>query len=202
MRFVACSDARCEDPGRSSLISMSSTLTGSRRSRLDFRGGRTQRAVWRGCAVFLAAGLLAAYAGGCASRDQKSAEIKSLEGIADEIDLENNRVSMRVTDGKGGERVVEGTFREDTEVIINGRRQRLEDVRPGDHVLVFGFREGEGAEARLVATKVVVTRPTATDWKATGKAADAEAGSRPAAVSPSSGPAAAPSGGGATAPTE
>lgn len=140
--------------------------------------------------MFLAAGLLAACAGGCSSRDQKSAEIKSLEGIADEIDLENNRVSMRVTDGKGGERVIEGTFREDTEVVINGRRQRLEDVRPGDRVLVFGFREGDGTEARLVATKVVVTRPTATDWKATGKASETEAGSPSAASGPPSRPAA------------
>jgi hypothetical protein len=106
---------------------------------------------------------------GCSDRKAGKPRPRKIEGIAEKIDLQNNYVSMRVPDGKGGERILEGTFREDTEVEINGRSGKLEHVRPGDKVVVYGNREGEGDDQKLVATKVVVTRPEGSDWKNTGK---------------------------------
>ncbi|MFH1418750.1 MAG: hypothetical protein ABII12_10770 [Planctomycetota bacterium] len=119
---------------------------------------------------------VAAVSGGCSDRGDKKQKIRKLEGIADKIDLANNDVSMRVVNKRGKEDIISGTLREDTVVIINGRDESIENIKPGDKVVVFGYREGEGDAQKLVATKVVVTRPTETDWKSTGKKLGAEDG--------------------------
>jgi|CXWL01.1.fsa_nt_gi hypothetical protein len=108
---------------------------------------------------------------GCSDKSGSKPKIKKVQGTATKIDLTNNRVAMAVVDAKGNPGALEGTVREDTEVWINGRSQRLEDVREGDKVEVYGFKEGSGEEAKLVATKVVVTRPVDSDWKSTSKPA-------------------------------
>jgi hypothetical protein len=123
-------------------------------------------------------------AGGCSDKSGKSPKVKKVVGIAKKIDLTNNRVAMAVSDEKGNSRMLEGTVREDTEVWINGRSQRLEDVREGDKVEVSGFKEGDGENAKLVATKVIVTRPEGSDWKSTSKPTAEAPKSSPAAAAP------------------
>lgn len=118
---------------------------------------------WGLAVVFLATGLI-----GCSENNGKQPKIKRVEGVAKKIDLQNNSVSMVVKDDKGAQRELTGTVRENTEVIINGRVQTLKDVREGDQVVVYGYREGEGEDSKLVATKVEVTRARDGDWKTSG----------------------------------
>ena len=105
---------------------------------------------------------------GCSENQNKKPTNHRVEGVAKMIDLENNYVSMMVKDEKGKERELQGTIRADTEVFINGRSQALKDVRVGDQVVVDGFREGQGDNQKLVATRVEVKRPLEADWKTTG----------------------------------
>jgi len=142
-----------------------------------------KRMSWIGLAILIGVGLVGP--AGCSSRGAGKPKQKRLEGIAEKVDLQNNYVSMRVSDNKGGERILEGTFKEDTEVLINGRAAKLDQVRPGDKVVVFGYREGEGENQKLVATKVEVTRPEGSDWKRT--AADKPAEPKPTASRPAAG---------------
>ncbi|MBN1346869.1 MAG: hypothetical protein JXQ73_29525 [Phycisphaerae bacterium] len=115
-------------------------------------------------AVFLALILV-----GCSENNGKNPKIQRVEGVAKVIDLENNYVSMTIKDKKGVERELTGTVREDTEVSINGRKQDLKDVKPGDKVVVYGYREGKDEDQKLVATKVEVTRVRDDDWKSTSR---------------------------------
>jgi hypothetical protein len=124
--------------------------------------------------LLLAGPLIVLAVGGCSDKKSKGPKIRKVQGIARKIDLANNRVSMTRIDPDGRETLLEGSIREDTEVWINGRNQKLEDIREGDRVEVYGFREGEAEEARLVATKVIVTRPRESDWKSTSQPASAQ----------------------------
>jgi hypothetical protein len=123
-----------------------------------------QNRVVCGLGLVLALGLV-----GCSENSSKKPKIRRIEGVAKTIDLEKNQVSMVVRNDKGIESELMGTIREDTEVWINGRSQQLQDIRPGDNVVVFGYREGSGEAKKLVATKVEVTRPRDSDWKSTAK---------------------------------
>ena len=118
----------------------------------------------------LAAAFLATVMVGCSDNTGKTPKTKTVEGVAKQIDLQNNCVSMMVKDEKGVERELVGSVREDTEVIINGRVQTLKDVHPGDRVVVQGYKEGEGESKKLIAKKVEVTRARDADWKTTGTA--------------------------------
>ncbi len=120
------------------------------------------RAVWT-VGLILALGLV-----GCSENSSKKPKLRRVEGVAKTIDLEKNQVSMVVRDDKGNESELQGSVRDDTEVWINGRSQKLEDIRPGDTVVVFGYREGAREQKKLVATKVEVTRSRDSDWKSTG----------------------------------
>ncbi len=108
---------------------------------------------------------------GCSDSGNKPAKLRRLEGVAKQIDLKTGVVSMLWKNDKGEERILEGTVKEDAEIWINGRAQRLEDIRVGDKVVVFGTREKKGGEEKLIATRVEVTRPQETDWKTVGKSA-------------------------------
>ena len=123
---------------------------------------------WRG-ALFVILIAALSTSTGCSEKGKKGPKVKTMKGIVKKIDLNNNRVSMSIRDENGKERVLEGVVREDTEVLINGRNQKIEDIKEDDKVEVSGFKEGEGNSSRLIATKVVVTRPTESDWKSTGK---------------------------------
>jgi aspartate 1-decarboxylase len=152
-----------------------------------------RRIVWIGLTMVITGVLVGP--SGCSSRKASKPKQRRIEGIAEKVDLQNNYVSMRVTDKKGSQHVYEGTFKEDTEVEINGRAAKLENVQPGDKVVVYGYREGEGENVKLVATRVEVIRPEGSDWKSTGKPAsrageEKPPSSRPAAGGATSAPAA------------
>jgi hypothetical protein len=147
--------------------------------------------------------LVALFAGflhtGCADRKAGKPKIRTREGIAEKIDLQNNSVSMRLTDGKAQGAILEGQVREDTIVKINGRDEKLEHVRPGDKVKVSGYKEGEGNEAKLVATMVEVIRPEGADWKSTSKPSEKPVETKPApAPAKPAGPTTAPAAAGTT----
>lgn len=118
--------------------------------------------------VLCVTGLLLA---GCSDKSKKTPKIKRIEGTAVKIDLKNNSVAMLRKDEKGNEMTLEGTIRENTEVRINGRDQKLEDVKVGDKIIVSGYREGKGADQKLVATMIEVTRPREADWKSASQPA-------------------------------
>ncbi len=117
-------------------------------------------------------------ADGCSDRSADKRKIRKKEGIAQLIDVDRRTVSMVVTDKKGADLEVTGTFTDETEVTINGRSQKIEDIRTGDKVEVYGYQEGHGTEKKLVATKVIVLRAEGDDWKPTGKGAS-KAASQP-----------------------
>jgi len=121
------------------------------------------------CIVVLLGGL----AGGCSEKDGGKPKIRSREGIAKTIDIVNRTVSMTWINKKGEPVDIIGTFTDQTEVEINGRRQSIGDIRPKDKVIVFGRKETIGGEEKLVATKVIVTRPKGSDWVSTTKPAAA-----------------------------
>jgi len=106
---------------------------------------------------------------GCSDNAGDKPKIRKVRGVAKSINVEKRIVSMTFTDDRGHERELEGTFKDDTEVLINGRSQKIKDIRPGDKVLVYGYREGQGQDERLIAEKVVVDRPRSADWKSTGR---------------------------------
>ena len=124
----------------------------------------TRRLLWSPLA------LLALFApSGCSDDAGDKPRIRKVQGVAKSINVEKRIVSMTWTDDRGHERKLEGTFKDDTEVLINGRSQEIKDIRPGDKVLVYGYREGKGADEKLIAEKVVVDRPRSSDWKPTGQ---------------------------------
>jgi Cu/Ag efflux protein CusF len=116
------------------------------------------------CAVF--AVLLV----GCTDKSKKPKKIKTLPGVVKKIDLKANYVAMNFTDPEGKERTLEGVLKEDTDVLINGRAAKLEEVHEGDKVSVSGYREGKDDELRRVVTRVEVTRAASADWKSTASA--------------------------------
>jgi hypothetical protein len=120
-----------------------------------------------GRVVLALAGVVCLVAGplGCSDKSKKASKVRTIEGIAKHIDLKNNDVSMVFKDDRGVERELRGTIRENTEVRINGRDHRLEDIRENDRIAVTGYKEGSGDDAQLVATLIEVTRPPESDWK-------------------------------------
>ncbi len=107
---------------------------------------------------------------GCSDESNDAPKIRSRKGTVKAIDLANRIVAMVSTDNSGNDITLEGTYTPETVIEINGRRADPKDVRVGDKVEVWGRKEGDGAEAKLVATKVVVSRAASTDWQSTGAA--------------------------------
>ena len=124
----------------------------------------TKRLLWSPIA------LLALFApSGCSDDAGDKPRIKKVQGVAKSINVEKRIVSMTWTDDRGHERELEGTFKDDAEVLINGRSQKIEDIRPGYKVTVWGYREGKGENQKRIVEKVVVDRPRSSDWKPTGQ---------------------------------
>ena len=112
---------------------------------------------------------------GCAEEAPKR-KYRVLEGTAEKIDLKTGQVSMNYFSKKRNEELaVEGRITDETEVLINGRLARLEDIRPQEHVRVTGYKEGKGVNALVVVTKVEIER---SDWSDVGSSS--EATTRPA----------------------
>ena len=135
------------------------------------------RTIRRSC-VMLALGLSCSGAwllSGC-SEEAPDRKYRVLEGTAEMIDLKTGKVSMQYFSKKRNEELaVEGRVTDTTEVLINGRLARLEDIRPQEHVRVTGYKEGKGVNALVVVTKVEIER---SDWSDVGSSS--EATTRPA----------------------
>ena len=99
--------------------------------------------------------------GGCSEGNDKPARTRRLEGIARKIDLQNKVVSMVVKRDDGKEDELTGTFRDTTEVFINGRQEKVDDVREGDKVVAFVQKDKSGDQGKYVVTRVEVERPEA-----------------------------------------
>jgi hypothetical protein len=151
-------------------------------------------------ACFLMTGICLSGGIGCTDKGSKSQKVKKVSGIAKKVDLTNNRVSMGFRNEKGIEQILEGTVREDTEVEINGRKQKLEDIHEGDKVDVYGIKEGRGESLKLVATRIVATRPQAADWKSTNPTTQKTGGTAPTNTAKPASPAANPGGAAAKKP--
>lgn len=124
---------------------------------------------------FALLGLAVAAGPGCSSDDDKAPKLKKITGVAKTVDLKNNDVSMLFRNDEGMEIELRGEVRPDTEVWINGRAQKLSDVRPGDSVTVIGYRDKSSNEPKLIATRIEVDRPESSDWKTPDASSDAEA---------------------------
>jgi hypothetical protein len=114
-----------------------------------------------------AAILLILFVVGCSDSSKKPRKIRNIDGTARKIDLKNNVVSMIVVDKEGHDREMQGTVRDDAEVIINGRASKLEDVREGDKVTVSYYKEGKDDDVKFIATKIEVKRAKDEDWTST-----------------------------------
>lgn len=79
-------------------------------------------------------------------------------GTVKAIDVETGEVTLEITTKKGEKKVISGWVRQETEIIINGKVAKLEDVKPMEEVKVTGYIEGEGLSRRYVATRVEVDR--------------------------------------------
>ena len=58
---------------------------------------------------------------------------------------------------------IDGTVTSETEVLINGRVAKLEDLIIGERIKVEGYQMGKGENKRLVATRVTVERSEVID---------------------------------------
>jgi len=123
------------------------------------------------------AALAIALGAGCSERSGKSRKIRKIEGVVTRIDLQNKEVTLRARNEKGIEipEPLTGTVREDTEIMINGVNRALGDVVVGDKVVVYGYRDRDGENVKLIPTKVEVSRETSSGWQAAGKPTSAPA---------------------------
>lgn len=119
--------------------------------------------------------VLIAFAPGCSSDSNKGPKIKTIKGIAKGVDASNNQVSMLFKNEKGMEIILKGYVQADTEVLINGKAQKLEDIHEGDAVTVTGYRDKSSQEPKLIAKKIEVVRAETGDWKKQDKPAETTA---------------------------
>ena len=100
---------------------------------------------------------------GC-SDDKPKRKYHVLEGTVKNVDLSTNKVSMLwYSEKRGMELTVDGTVTGETEVLINGRVAKLEDLIIGERIKVEGYQVGKGENKRLVATRVTVERSEVID---------------------------------------
>jgi hypothetical protein len=96
---------------------------------------------------------------GCKERKEERT-YRNISGIARAVNLETGEVAMDFLHPKKGDKLeLRGTVTQDTEIIIDGRIAKLEDVKIGEGVEVTGYVTGEGPDQKLVVTKVTIERP-------------------------------------------
>jgi hypothetical protein len=80
-------------------------------------------------------------------------------GTAKAINVQTGEVVLEIMTKKGEKKEIPGWVRQETEIIINGKVAKLEDVKPMEEVKVTGYIEGEGLSQQYVATRVEILRP-------------------------------------------
>jgi len=95
---------------------------------------------------------------GC-GQEKAEPEIQTRTGTVLSIDEATGKVAMSFYHKKKQiEVTIEGTVTPQTEILINGRIAKMNEVKIGEKVTVTGRVEKDGARTRLVATKVVIER--------------------------------------------
>ncbi len=91
---------------------------------------------------------------GCKSKEPKKRQ-RTLHGIIDTIDLNSKTVSMEWYNPKRGQTMfIAGRITKDTEIYIDGKIADITQIKPGDSVIVEGYKKGSD----IVATKVDIVR--------------------------------------------
>jgi hypothetical protein len=112
---------------------------------------------------------------GCGKSDD-TPKHRSITGKVSGIDPVTNEVRMLWYNPKEKkEQEIPGTLAPDSEILINGRTARLDEVMVDDPVEVIGRVEKHAGEKKLVALKVYVTRPENATTAAASAPANASA---------------------------
>ncbi|MBN1489047.1 MAG: hypothetical protein JXA69_03950 [Phycisphaerae bacterium] len=114
---------------------------------------------------------------GACNKSEDEPKHRTIEGVAESVDPKSNQVSMSWYNAKKQrDERVNGMVNDDTEVLINGRVARLEDIVAGDSVKVTGRVLKSEGEPQYLATRIEVTREGADSFvPATEPATDADA---------------------------
>lgn len=113
-------------------------------------------------ATLRAAGMTAILAcvAGCYEKKEPPA-YKTITGTAEQIDENTNKVSMRwYNERRQREEIISGEVTDQTEILINGRVARLNDIRIHETVTVLGRPKNEKDEGAggYIAARVEVIR--------------------------------------------
>lgn len=99
---------------------------------------------------------------GCSRNEHRKRKPIVRKGVIKAVDLQKKYAKVEILDRTGDKLEMDGSFTDETVVIIDGRPARFEDVRPGDPVEVTVTLKGKGMEMEVIATRVDVFRTTAT----------------------------------------
>jgi hypothetical protein len=93
---------------------------------------------------------------GC-GRQADEPKHRTIEGYAESLDPATNEVAMRWYNPRTQrEEVVRGVVNDETEVLINGRSARVEDIKIGSRVTVTVRIEREGGQPHYIAKRIEV----------------------------------------------
>lgn len=96
--------------------------------------------------------------GGCSDKES-AVVIRQLQGTIEKMDVSSGRVTLRyLHEETGEERLVQGLVTDETEIFVNGRLAKLQDMRIGEHILVHGRVEKIGKDRRITALKIEISR--------------------------------------------
>lgn len=131
-----------------------------------------QRMIRISTLITMAAGLVAF---GACSHKNAEPEHRTIEGVAESIDTNTNQVAMRwYNPKKQADMKVAGTVTDQTEILINGRVARLEDIKVGEKVSVTGRIMKDSSSPQLIATRIEVTREASSTSAPTTRPAKAK----------------------------
>lgn len=95
---------------------------------------------------------------GCRKEDQEP-EFRSVEGVIQNVDLANSRVTLRFYNERHKTYVtVTGQATPETEIEINGVIATLQDLRVGERITAEGLVKGKGDNLEVIARKITVQR--------------------------------------------
>jgi len=129
---------------------------------------------WTGRWVLLGITVAVVTGGLACQRDVPRRKYNTFEGRVLEIDLAKKRVRVEI-ERDGRTNTAWGQFDDKTEIVINGRAATPADVQVGDNVKVIWYKQGEGEDRRLMASKVEITRTG--EWVTTSVPATTAPGS-------------------------
>jgi len=78
---------------------------------------------------------------GCRSKKSKR-KYKTLQGVIERIDKDGAVAMSWFNEKRGKTMIISAPIREDTEIYIDGKLADLSQVKPGDQVVVEGYKEG------------------------------------------------------------